>query len=69
MKEEIENLIAQHKLLRQEVFEELSELSKINDSKISKEEKEALNTTIAIRDMEYHLRGSFISELEILIGV
>lgn len=69
MKQEIENLIAQHKLYRQEIFEELSELSKINDSKISEEEKEALNTTIAIRDIEYHLRGIFISELEILIGV
>jgi hypothetical protein len=67
MKEEIENLIAQHRLLKQEVFEELSELSKINDSKISEEEKEALRTSLFCLSNELSVRNSLISDLENLL--
>ena len=67
MKEEIENLIQQHKLAKDECFGHLEELSILLNTKISKEEKEAVKTLIAQTSKEYDMRFLFISELESLL--
>ena len=68
MKTEIEQLIQEHIIAKQEVFSLLEELSKLSDSKLSKKDKEALECQKIILENENSLRLSFISELELLIG-
>ncbi len=48
-------------------FEQLEELSKLSGTKISKEEKEVLRTSMFYLSQEYDLRSVFVSELESLI--
>ena len=67
MKQKIKELIQQHKERKQECFEQLEELSKLSGTKISKEEKEVLRTSMSYLPQEYDLRSVFVSELESLI--
>ena len=67
MKQKIKELIQQHKERKQECFEQLEELSKLSGTKISKEEKEVLRTSMFYLSQEYDLRSVFIYELENLI--
>ena len=67
MKQKIKELIQQHKERKQECFEQLEELSKLSGTKISKEEKEVLRTSMFYLSQEYDLRSIFVSELESLI--
>ena len=67
MKQKIKELIQEHKERKQECFEQLQELSKLSDTKISKEEKEVLRTSMFYISQEYDLRSVFVSELESLI--
>ena len=67
MKQKIKELIQQHKERKQECFEQLEELSKLSGTKISKEEKEVLRTSMFYLSQEYDLRSVFVSELESFI--
>ena len=67
MKQKIEELIQEHKERKQECFEQLQELAKLSDTKISKEEKEVLRTSMFYLSQEYDLMSVFVSELESLI--
>ena len=67
MKQKIKELIQEHKERKQECFEQLQELSKLSGTKISKEEKEVLRTSMFYLSQEYDLRSVFVSELEGLI--
>ena len=67
MKQKIKELIQEHKKRKQECFEQLQELSKLSGTKISKEEKEVLKTSMFYLSQEYDLRSVFVSELESLI--
>ena len=67
MKQKIKELIQEHKERKQECFEQLQELSKLSGTKISKEEKEVLKTSMFYLSQEYDLRSVFVSELESLI--
>ena len=67
MKQKIKELIQEHKERKQECFEQLQELAKLSDTKISKEEKEVLRTSMFYISQEHDLRSIFVSELESLI--
>lgn len=67
MIEKITELIHEHSLRNQEVFEQASELSKINKSKLSKEEKRLLEDQLLLLEQENNLRTIFIYELRDLI--
>lgn len=63
MKDKIEKLIAEHKILKQEVWYQLEELNSTG-GKLSQIEKDALKSCCRI---EYGLRLNFITDLENLI--
>jgi len=67
MKEEIQQLIQQHIEARMELNGLLEELSKVDDSKLSKAEKNALNKAILINEMENGMRLVFLNQLESLL--
>lgn len=64
MKEKIENLKAEHIVLKQEVWHQLEELNNMDGTELSQTEKEALEQCYMI---EYVLRLNFINELEDLL--
>lgn len=64
MKEQIENLIQQHKLAKQEVLEFINSLQAIGETVLTEEEITDLNNTIERYNLEYHLRSVFVSDLE-----
>lgn len=67
MKQQIQELIQQHKERKEEVFEHLQELSNLLDTDLNSEEKELIRNSIFYLDKERYLRSVFISELESLI--
>ena len=67
MKEQIQQLIQQHKLAKEECFDMLQDISKIIDTSISQEEKDALRTSLFCLENEYNTRLSFLSDLENLL--
>jgi hypothetical protein len=69
MKDKIQELITQHKLSKQECFEQLQELSKLSHTKITKIEKEMLKASIFFLEQELSLRKSVISDLESVLSV
>ena len=69
MKEKIEQLIAQHKIYKEEVFTLLQELSLYDYDKLDMYEAEALETRRSFLEEELSLRSSFISDLEGLLSV
>lgn len=68
MKEQIKQLIQQHKLAKEECYEMLQDISKIIDTNISQDEKDALRTSLFCLENEYNLRLSVISDLENLLS-
>jgi hypothetical protein len=67
MKEKIEELIAQVKLRRDEIFHELNELSQIDISKFSDADTKDIKQSIYNLEGEYQIRRDFISDLEYLV--
>ena len=67
MIEKIQELIDQHKNLKQEIWHMLNELNKLESTKMSKEDEEAFKTSKIELLKEYDLRGVFIHELETLL--
>ena len=59
-----EQLIQQHKTAKQEVFELLSELNKIETHSLSPEQEKDLTEAKIKLEVEHELRGVFIGELE-----
>jgi hypothetical protein len=68
MKEKIEKLIVEQTSYRQECFEMLQEVTKIISTNISKEEKDALRTSLFCLENEYNIRLGIISDLENLLS-
>lgn len=67
MREQIEYLINFHNSAKEEAWEELNELSKINSKKFLEEDKQLLKDRLLLLEQEYSMRGSFIRELEDLL--
>lgn len=67
MKEKIKGLIAQQKLRKDEVKSLLEELFQIDDNKLSDKDKEQLENSKQVLEVERNLRLSFIFELEDLL--
>lgn len=68
MKEQIKQLIQQHTLYKDECFEMLQDVSKIIDTSISQEEKDALITSLFCLENEMNIRLGIISDLENLLS-
>jgi hypothetical protein len=68
MKDKVEKLIAEHKILKQEVWHQLEELNTAGGNKLSKAEKVALEHLKNCHRIEYGLRLNFITDLENLIN-
>ena len=68
MKEQIEELIADHKIRLQEVKSFLNELTATNTTKLTFEEKELVRKAVIELSVESELRLSVISELEDLLS-
>lgn len=67
MKDKIKELISQQKLRKDEVKRLLEELFQIDDSKLSDKDKEQLENSKQVLEVERNLRLSFIFELEDLL--
>ena len=67
MIEKIQELIDQHKNLKQEIWHMLNELNKLESTKMSKEDREAYICSKISLEKEYDIRGVFIHELETLL--
>jgi len=67
MKEQIKQLIQQHKQAKEEVWGCLNELSQFDEDKMSKEEVDTLEKVKSRYSEEYVWRGVFISQLEDLL--
>lgn len=67
MTEQIQNLIHNHTLGKQECWELLQELNKIDEEKLSVHEIGRLRTSIKVVETEYDLRKIFINELKDII--
>lgn len=67
MVNKIEFLIEHNKSAKEEVWSMLNDLSNINDSKMSAEDREALLISKAELQKEYDMRGMFIGELNSLL--
>jgi hypothetical protein len=67
MKDKIEKLIAEHKILKQEVWHQLEELSNMGSDRLSQTEKEAAEQLKSCYRIEYELRLNFITNLEDLL--
>jgi hypothetical protein len=65
--ENIYKLIANHKMLALEVWEQLEELNKLDLTKFSEKEKTELLISISELETEYSMRRSFQDELESLL--
>lgn len=67
MKDKIEKLLEEHRVLKQEVWYMLEELNNIDEGKLSQSEKVALEQAKTDHAIEYGLRLNFITDLENLI--
>ena len=67
MEEKIQELIDQHKNLKQEIWHMLNELNKLESTKMSKEDREAFICSKISLEKEHDIRGCFIHELETLL--
>ena len=67
MIEKIQHLIAFNQEARDEIWNMLNELSKLESKKMSKEDREAFICSKIELLKEYDLRGVFIYELETLL--
>lgn len=67
MKEKIEDLIEHYRMRRYEIFEESNELSKMDITKLSKEDKDILKDKLLLLEQEYSLRNNIIFDLQDLL--
>ena len=67
MKQKIQHLIDFNKDVRDEIWNMLNELSKLESKKMSKEDREAFICSKISLEKEVDLRGVFIHELETLL--
>ena len=67
MKEKIQHLITFNQESRDEIWNMLNELSKLESKKMSKEDREAFICSKISLEKEVDLRGVFIHELETLL--
>ena len=67
MKQQINELIGEQKHFKDECFEQVNELLKINKEKLSDEEKRLLEDSILLLENEISIRNSIISDLEKLL--
>jgi hypothetical protein len=67
MKDKIEKLIVEHKILKQEVWHQLEELNSTDANKLPQIEKDAFEHCKNYYETEYSVRLSFITDLENLI--
>ena len=67
MVEKVKFLIEHNKLAKEEIWSMLNDLSNINDSKMSKDDREALLISKSELQREYDMRGVFIGELNSLL--
>jgi len=63
----LEKLIAEHKLAKEETWEQLNELSKIDTTKFSDKEKKDIEVSVLELQQELSLRNCFISDLQDLL--
>lgn len=63
----LEKLIAEHKLAKEETWEQLNELSKIDTSKFSEKEKKDIEVSVLELQQELSLRNCFLSDLQDLL--
>lgn len=63
----LEKLIAEHKLAKEETWEQLNELSKIDTTKFSDKEKKDIEVSVLELQQELSLRNCFISDLNDLL--
>lgn len=67
MKEKIQHLISFNQEARDELWNMLNELSKLESKKMSKEDREAFICSKISLEKEHDIRGCFIHELETLL--
>ena len=67
MKEKIQHLISFNQEARDEIWNILNELNKLESKKMSKEDREAYICSKISLEKEYDIRGVFIHELETLL--
>lgn len=67
MKTEIQELIKHYTETKKEIWMMLEELSQVDDTKLSIEEKESLKLSIARLSTEYEMRGLIVSDLTNLL--
>ena len=67
MKQKIQHLIDLNKDVRDEIWNMLNELSKLESKKMSKEDREAYICSKISLEKEHDIRGVFIHELETLL--
>lgn len=63
----LEKLIAEHKLAKEETWEQLNELSKIDTTKFSEKEKKDIEVSVQELQQELSLRNCFLSDLNDLL--
>lgn len=64
---DLEKMIENHKLLKEEVFEQLNELSKLDLSKFGEKEKQEIELSIYELELELSLRNAMLSDLRSLL--
>ena len=67
MDEKIQHLIDFNKDVRDEIWNMLNELNKLESTKMSKEDREAFICSKISLEKEHNIRGVFIHELETLL--
>ena len=67
MNDKIQHLIDFNKDVRDEIWNMLNELSKLESKKMSKEDREAYICSKISLEKEHDIRGVFIHELETLL--
>lgn len=67
MNDKIQHLIDFNKNVRDEIWNMLNELSKLESKKMSKEDREAYICSKISLEKEHDIRGVFIHELETLL--
>lgn len=67
MKDKLTALIANYRLLSEEVFYELNELNQLDLSKFSDKESKDIKDSINELQQEYSMRKDFLSDLEDLL--
>ena len=67
MKQKIQHLISFNQEARDELWNMLNELSKLESKKMSKEDREAYICSKISLEKEHDIRGVFIHELETLL--